>query len=865
MKDYPHLDDTSFPDLDNEQVYKYKNNFDYSRWKPDVTLHVCNVPWDEGYKDVVKFEDDSKRDAWFDSLDSQSIELQTMFHALLETEVKLPVPYQDLAYRNYIVTQFDIPTSAGEPIEYATSSGKKRFFYFIDSMESLAPNSTLVRLKLDVWTTYINDTSIQYMMLNRGHAPMKAISADSYLGNPIRHNEYLKAPDVVYGEPAIAAFSKELIVNEGGMWALFIITGDARGSWGTVKNETGWRVAFDSFYDNDGNMAYGRFGIPLDDLKQFILDLDDEIPQFKQTVQAVFIMPDKLVTKDNSRSFTLAGHTCWSMDNSNQRTFELVDLDKQMFGFDDKYAGIAKLYTYPYSALEVVNEHGQKFQVHIEDTVGTVELNLATNYVFPQLKLDGWLTGIGGTNKQSLSFKTLITTRHMSISGRWYDFPMDWNIPTFQIGQSANDVYDFGTYWDRQQAKHAYENTFHAARNSALADRSTTKASATTAKNNAYTDSGASYNNALDESSLGVLNASAQNATDTAIVSYANTIGAMSLSFNNGLLTALQRWNADLGNKTVATENWAEGWSTAINAAGSVVGGAATGGAYGAITGGITAACSAGTTALSVWQRDTVQSYTNTNTENTRDEYQQNNIDNTRLMIGGSTSGGSVTGTNKYNVDKANALRTYNASTAQKLVAGGTVSGGPNNVVSTFSGTAKRSYEAAKDVADATKDTAHDNADLIYNYAYGYSESRDGDYSNARLARDTAQEAIQNGIRQAKLDAPSVYGHQENGDTFISRPMMVQASVLRQSDGDIAMAGDAMLRYGYTFNRQWAFKGFNVMDAFTYWKAEDVWLDAGTNALEGAKQGIRDIISKGVTVWRKPEQIGSVSIYDNGI
>lgn len=864
MKDYPHLNDTPFPNLDNEDVYRYRNEFDYSRWRDDVSLRVCRVPWDSSYKDVVKFDHDSKRDEWFDSIQSKSIELQTMFHVLLETSVKLPIPYQDLSYYNYLVAEVNEPTSANAPIEYATSGGRKRFFYFIEDIESLAPNSTLARLKLDVWTTYINDMHVNYMMLERGHAPMRMVSVDKYLDNPIEMNDGLLAPDVSYGEPAIAASSSAFVVNEGEMWAVIILTGNARGTtWGKEGSDD-WKVAFDSFYDDDGNLAYGRFGIPLDDFKQFILDLDDEIPQIKQTIKAVFLMPEKMVTKYENRSFTLAGHRCYPIDNSNQRTFELVDLSKEMFGFDEKYNDIAKLYTYPYSALEITNEQGVKFNVKVEDTVGRLELNLASNYVFPQLKLDGWLTGIGGSNSHSLSFKTLVTTRHMKISGRWYDFPMDWDIPTFQVGQSAKDDYDFSTYWDRVQAKRAYENDFHAAKNDALANRNTTKNSAATAKSNADRSAKADYNNALDSADLGIINATAQNATDSTIITYANKIGALSLSFNNGLLTALQKWNADLGNKTVATENFAEGTTTAINAAGSVVSGALTGGAYGAITSGISAACSAGSTAVNIWRRDTVQSLTNTNTESTRDEYQKNNRDNTHLMTGGKTSQGSVTGTNKYNVDKTNALRTTQNLNSRKLVKGGSTSGG-GDYDRNYSGTAKRSYDAATDNNAATKTTTDTNADIVYDYAYDYSEGRDGDYSNARLARDTAQQAIENGLKQAKLGAPKVYGVQESGDTFVSRPMMAQVSVLKQADGNIAMAGDAMLRYGYTYNRQWDFDGFNVMGEFTYWKASDVWLASDTYALEGAKEGIRAIICNGTTVWNEPSKIGSVSIYDNGI
>ena len=54
--DFPNLDDTKFPNLDNIDVWKYKNNFEYSRWVPNVTIRLVNVLWNSDYTDVVKFD-----------------------------------------------------------------------------------------------------------------------------------------------------------------------------------------------------------------------------------------------------------------------------------------------------------------------------------------------------------------------------------------------------------------------------------------------------------------------------------------------------------------------------------------------------------------------------------------------------------------------------------------------------------------------------------------------------------------------------------------------------------------------------------------------------------------------------------------
>ena len=58
-------------------------------------------------------------------------------------------------------------------------------------------------------------------------------------------------------------------------------------------------------------------------------------------------------------------------------------------------------------------------------------------------------------------------------------------------------------------------------------------------------------------------------------------------------------------------------------------------------------------------------------------------------------------------------------------------------------------------------------------------------------------------------------------------------------------------------------QGFNYMKHFTFWKAEDIWINDGSGVANIATKTIGDILLKGVTVWKNPNEIGMVSIYDN--
>ena len=87
--------------------------------------------------------------------------------------------------------------------------------------------------------------------------------------------------------------------------------------------------------------------------------------------------------------------------------------------------------------------------------------------------------------------------------------------------------------------------------------------------------------------------------------------------------------------------------------------------------------------------------------------------------------------------------------------------------------------------------------------------------------------------------------------------------MVTQSDSSIAQAGDEFLRYGYMYRQYWQFDGnWNIGKHFTYWKLSDFWVQ-GLNVPDMYMDRLRFFLFGGVTVWRKPEEIGKVSIYEN--
>ena len=168
--------------------------------------------------------------------------------------------------------------------------------------------------------------------------------------------------------------------------------------------------------------------------------------------------------------------------------------------------------------------------------------------------------------------------------------------------------------------------------------------------------------------------------------------------------------------------------------------------------------------------------------------------------------------------------------------------------------------------ASATQNTNNANAVRTQN-----TESANAGYTrNATVAAEKAnlvqkQLEVGNSYKNVRLHAPheqGKYGGDYMSDVYQRRG--VRVNIRTQSKSAIAQAGDAMLRFGYALHRVWDMNdGFHYGKHFTFWKAEDIWINEGNGLAGNAVNIIGDILLKGVTVWRNADEIGKVNIYDN--
>lgn len=772
---------SDFPHIDNVNTYKYDNGFDYGRFDaPQMELMLCTVPWDmgeahignrtiSGIGNVVYFETKEKRDAWFDAIpDDECYRFTTKFKELHRSlEIDVPIPYDMCAKHNYLVVRYAKFANDDSPVMYEGDDGLREWFWFVREVEFLAPNTTRLHLLDDAFQTWIYDINVSGMVLERGHAPMFATRADDYLSNPLDNNEYLLTEDVNFGQASQVKHVDVLALNAGNMYACIATTATPTGSWGTKTDET-WQVPVSTSYTVQGQPSVYVFAVAVSNLNSFLSQVESLYPQFKQTVQGVFFASSQLLTLGST--FTFANTTCYRL-SAMRKTFDFVKLNKELFGYENKYADIAKLYTSPYAYIEVTDENGQVDVIKVEDTTGEINVSACLSIAYPFITIDAHLMGVGGSASASVTYRN-IEAHTFDIGGQWYETLRTWQVPTFAVVLSPAKEYDYSSYFDRVQAVVDYtaaQNNANASANTITANAAlaTTANSAITARSNTSADTSASITTTHNTAQATINNLAIAGSADSTIAA----------------------------NEMQATVGAA---SSAITGATSAITSAATGNIGGAVSG----------------------------------------------IVSGIVGAGST----MANMTIANGLTATQAAIQQNT-----------NTQNSYSANSKTLNDASNQTGTASDITSYQNTQISGQAANTAATQ----IANAARTANAAQSAIDNGISQAGLNAPSMFGTFANGESALTKPMGLFSHVVTQSRSAIGAAGDEFLRYGYMLDRQWAFDGnWNVGKYFTYWKLKDFWV-SNLNVPDMYMDKIRFFLFGGVTIWRAPEYIGHVSVYDN--
>ncbi len=949
--DFPHLDDTQFPNLDNVNPYGYKNEFDYTRWTPNTKVYLVNVRWNSDYSDCVKFESDEARDTWFDKLVTEgaaknpdcAVELKTNT-VLLNQTVKVPIPYDRASQFNYLVVDVPVITSKDNMIDYESESGVKRWHFFITGFDTTNPSVTTLTLELDVWTQYINSVGFNYFLLERGHAPVAESDTDTYLANPMDNCEYLLCPDVNYGNETVSRGGKFIPFGNGEKYICFastcaasqlgsvgtVITSssyqwsdptfsnesaypDSSNRWGYQYKVSGFNFGSGKSYENTttptGNSFTdnGRipnnvtvYAIKATEANAFVNDCMSKSPTFLRTVVACFMVAKEMLTL--GATYSLAGHTLYAC-SGNEFDLGSIQLSKDMFAIPERYQRFAKLYTFPYSELEITDNDGKSVTVRVEETSDMKAHGIAS-MAYPYLNMRMFLTGIGGVGSKTYQWQDLRGTHDMEISnGDWFKFCYDMDVPMYSLYMDGQTSWEIGNYNRsisnaRSSALVNYHNSVREANNAKANAQDTAstvetnaKASANTAQTNANNSASTAKTNENNNADVVVNNTANNNSCATDITAnnnanmLANTARDNEFSTQNITVSNLRASaKADVANSVSVATAKEENQVTTSNAqtqainsgatfAGNIASSAAMGAAVGAAAGGIGALPGAGigavagavqslgtlTQAINVSPAATVVTQCNSNIATTNNSGNDLNVfnDNSFNQL-----------SNEYSIRHNDDITTNNTQTATSNTSRSNScnAANANNTASTMRTNANNNYSTATTNASNSRNTSVGNAERSKNNTDSTSNWTD------KAAVQGAQDILRNTQAQFKATAndsrnmaPVQLCPSGGGDPApdYMRTRGVQVKARTQSKHAIRSAGDEFVRFGYALNQIWEVEELCLMNHFTYWKAKDCWVYEKCETNDSAQRSITAIFQNGVTVWKDPNEIGRVNPYDN--
>lgn len=843
--DFPHLQNaTTFPDTDTRVYGQYRNVFDYNVWTPNTVIKLCRVNWFDDYHDVVKFPDDTTRDSWFDKLDGETVKLTTnMYIARADADgIKLPVPYMTAQQYNYIVVDFshDIINTP-----YQKADVQTRYHFFITSVRAEAPNTTTCTLMRDVWTDYINSTTINGLLLSRGHAPLTETTPQELLKNPRANCRDFTLSDVDFGNAAsnvrksapfnlqngtryiclAATFSPEQLQTMSGMRGTNITDSDPTYSnndgtvtgfsWGAGNIYTSNVAGAGTSYNTVDNLTASNVTMYALESSKISGDYFDTLfayyPHIMSQITAVFVATANMMRLGNSVN---VNGVEWHTVSGTRAKISDIDLTVNDFGYATEYAAITRLYLAPYAHLEISDNIGNKTRVEIADC-GRLSVRTITSLSYPILRQIAWLDGIGSDGSTSIGIDAIDGN---SITA---DVPnadvlktlISHDIPTYALQRRAIDAH----------RADAYNREIAQARQNAVISYENGARSANTTRDNTYRSSAAA-----------VSNTARANQRDTAVKDESNSVRTDNLTYsttrqNDDLNTATIKINLDVGqDNTLQNKAFIEGSQTqALTSVASAIGTMA-GAALVIGTGGAASPVVAGSMAIG---SAALQGY-NTGVAIT------NNAELNRTS-------NDVANTKAKNANRANSEQTQHSITqATNVTTRANTQANRNNEYAT---------SAATDMTATSANTANTNA----------SASRNQSVDNAKRVMVNTRSNVSMAWRDLLNHAAQPVGAY-GGDNFRQATGLdtMTVKIVTEDNGAIAAAGDYMLRYGIASNKLYNQPILTPCKHFTYWQAADVWTICPL-AQNEQLQTIRDIFSNGVTIWTKPEEVGGDFTHDN--
>lgn len=362
-----------------EAVTSAGHAMNYALWPANTTVRLANVPWNNDYRDIVRFTTDNAFAEYVVNNSGPVIKLTKMSLARYGQPIDIPVSFNKANMYNYILVE-NYPDPSGDSFRF--------YPYFITGIEYVNPGTTRVYVQLDVWQMYS-----RYVQFGRGYVERGHIGIANRDQNENNGRDFLTIPEGldVGGEYMVRGiWEKDLSIPFPGSEA------------GVTQKCSVMVVSTVSFSRSGGDedhpimvSADGSFGInnipsgadvyffeTSNDFNRFLTHYST-MPWITQGIIAAYMIPPMAWSEVSGQEHNVAEGSNYLAYRYNElhsypskKEITLVTGWRQQLinNLPDRYKGLRKLLTYPYTFLELTMHNGMPLVIKPESLPNTPDV-----------------------------------------------------------------------------------------------------------------------------------------------------------------------------------------------------------------------------------------------------------------------------------------------------------------------------------------------------------------------------------------------------------------------------------------------------------------------------------------------------------
>lgn len=365
-------------------TYTFGDDFNYALWTEGTQLTLCNVPWNNDYRDIVKFIAPATLDAYINTLETSGTVINNLSYIKPGTPIKIDMPINAAMRYNYL--------RAANPLQPISGDVVKNYYYFITNVNYVAPNTTEISVQLDVWQTFGPQATFGNCYIERGHIGVANVNGFNNYGR-----DYLTIPEGLdigneyqivnkRSHPIMAIdtlTSDGSHTNDQGYDILVISTTDLLADPGTVDNPSLNTAPGSNYFNLPSGAAYYVFdGYNTESFENWMLAMQN-FPWITQGIISITVMP-RIVRYSPTFTFNPTGPTLapsFTLSPIQYAMYPDWRNDASIVGnIPARYRNLKKFFTYPYMSIEVTTYTGSPIIIKPEswaDPDGTIVERIA--------------------------------------------------------------------------------------------------------------------------------------------------------------------------------------------------------------------------------------------------------------------------------------------------------------------------------------------------------------------------------------------------------------------------------------------------------------------------------------------------------